>query len=600
MAQALTRLKVTYVVQDRNISIYYENGKTLNLTMSELSQLYHLLHSGAISDFLGRGTPELEVEIPAYENTDATFIKLCDVSGKLEQKKPASKISKMLKTQVWEQYHAKNNKGPCYACGNEVEVAQDWHTAHVIAASKGGCAILNNLRVCCKKCNLQMGNQNLYAFIEKKKLTGPGNQNKDKYFLEHPEQKTDRRCIVNKPQDKARNFLSTREIYPTNPNSPEKKSFFEEAPKEAVFGDSKEPKAIEILTSALKESSSEKKPFSEAPKTEKKVNLEIEANPEESLKVLTNNLIVSTKGIDFSIISKVWYIEANDKLLLFEGSINMTSIYGLPNGEIIGLTRCEDRGFSLRVFNPKTGEIRTSPSTISTSFTNCKFKFLSGFRVVLMCGRSAEIWNFHFLNLERKLQDNAHDIDVSSNGDVIIGTGCGLVAVYSSHTGKLKNKFDYAHVVGNVRTISNELFTTSTFSGVRVHNLNNLTNFYLEGCCGYGNIFVLDAKQIAVYSWYTDNNQLKIYSTETGKIILTFKGLISDKSSIKLLSNTYLGIRTDSVLTLWNFSTNTSVVSYNSEHPIVDFGSFNNGSIYVVLRENNLNPNKVKIITSIC
>lgn len=52
---------------------------------------------------------------------------------------------------------------------------------------------LENLRTCCRHCNLSMGDQNLYVYIQGKRLTGPGARNVKAYLDRHPLEKFDKR-----------------------------------------------------------------------------------------------------------------------------------------------------------------------------------------------------------------------------------------------------------------------------------------------------------------------------------------------------------------------------------------------------------------------
>jgi hypothetical protein len=99
-----------------------------------------------------------------------------------------------IRTAVWIKYHGNSNKGYCYCCNGPVtRYNRGWHCSHVIADVKGGTETLDNLRVCCPHCNLSMGDQNLYAYIRDKQLTGPGSNNINYYMKKHPDQKFDTR-----------------------------------------------------------------------------------------------------------------------------------------------------------------------------------------------------------------------------------------------------------------------------------------------------------------------------------------------------------------------------------------------------------------------
>lgn len=61
--------------------------------------------------------------------------------------------------------------GNCQCCSKALEVSDTWHAAHVLARSQGGSSKLDNLRVACARCNIDMGERH---FDEFKALMGYG------------------------------------------------------------------------------------------------------------------------------------------------------------------------------------------------------------------------------------------------------------------------------------------------------------------------------------------------------------------------------------------------------------------------------------------
>lgn len=109
-------------------------------------------------------------------------------------KKKRERIPPDIRDNVWKKYHGDKITGICYCCGISIERYHGgWHCSHVKADVKGGPTVIENLRTCCKHCNLSMGNQNLYAYIRDKKLQGPGSKNIPSYLKKHPSQIKDRR-----------------------------------------------------------------------------------------------------------------------------------------------------------------------------------------------------------------------------------------------------------------------------------------------------------------------------------------------------------------------------------------------------------------------
>lgn len=94
-----------------------------------------------------------------------------------------------IKDRVWVKYHGGKIMGRCYCCGEKIEkYNRGWHCSHVLAHAKKGETVVDNLRTCCRKCNLSMGDQNLYVYIKEKKMRGPGSKHADFYLSQHPEQ----------------------------------------------------------------------------------------------------------------------------------------------------------------------------------------------------------------------------------------------------------------------------------------------------------------------------------------------------------------------------------------------------------------------------
>lgn len=104
------------------------------------------------------------------------------------------RIPTQIRNDVWIKYNGNVDSGICYACGIVIErYNAGWHCSHVISDDKGGPTNIENLRSCCRHCNLSMGNCNLYTYIRDKKLTGPGSKNVHAYLSRHNSQYNDKR-----------------------------------------------------------------------------------------------------------------------------------------------------------------------------------------------------------------------------------------------------------------------------------------------------------------------------------------------------------------------------------------------------------------------
>jgi 5-methylcytosine-specific restriction endonuclease McrA len=102
-------------------------------------------------------------------------------------------IPKDIRNSVWLKYHGSKNEGVCYCCGSSIDNKHGWHCSHVLSRNKGGKDTVENLRTCCQHCNLSMGNCNLYVYIKKRNLKGPGSSAMDEYLTKNKSQVHDKR-----------------------------------------------------------------------------------------------------------------------------------------------------------------------------------------------------------------------------------------------------------------------------------------------------------------------------------------------------------------------------------------------------------------------
>lgn len=109
-------------------------------------------------------------------------------------KKERQPIPRDIRNKVWIKYHGEQNIGICYSCGKTIDrYNKGWHCSHVVADAKNGPTEINNLRTCCPRCNLSMGDQNLYVYVRDKGLQGPAAANVKGYLQRHESQLNDRR-----------------------------------------------------------------------------------------------------------------------------------------------------------------------------------------------------------------------------------------------------------------------------------------------------------------------------------------------------------------------------------------------------------------------
>lgn len=113
---------------------------------------------------------------------------------KSTDKSKRERIPQDIRNAVWTKYHGENTIGICYCCSTQIQrYHAGWHCSHVISYDKGGPTTVENMRTCCKHCNLSMGNCNLYVYIQKKNLNGPGSKNMQNYLKRHKSQINDKR-----------------------------------------------------------------------------------------------------------------------------------------------------------------------------------------------------------------------------------------------------------------------------------------------------------------------------------------------------------------------------------------------------------------------
>lgn len=77
------------------------------------------------------------------------------------------KISKRIRERLWHQYHGDFKVGECFCCCKVIR-DDEFEAGHVIARIFGGPNTLENLRVVCRKCNLDMGTENLLEYKKQK------------------------------------------------------------------------------------------------------------------------------------------------------------------------------------------------------------------------------------------------------------------------------------------------------------------------------------------------------------------------------------------------------------------------------------------------
>lgn len=191
MDEKSPNLQIIYTPRGRLLELHL-NGETIKLSMVNLVHVYNLINKGIFEDILLNEKIETNLNIPYYEDTPLEFLNLFESKKPKKSRESSSPFQKYI---LWKHYHQDSKEGNCYTCGKKILSDEVWHLSHVIAVSKGGSSELENLRICCPKCNLRMGNQNLYTFVHQnpQNMNGLAKNNKDDYFVKYPDQKNDKR-----------------------------------------------------------------------------------------------------------------------------------------------------------------------------------------------------------------------------------------------------------------------------------------------------------------------------------------------------------------------------------------------------------------------
>lgn len=154
-------------------------GSSSYISLADIAQIYYLFQEGKLPEIIKKG--RVTFRVPNSENAINNLLQIPCVSPKSKRKG----VPKRMRKQLWIDYHNDNINGICYCCGDKVSVF-NWHASHVISLFEDGPTILSNLRVCCESCNGDMGVENLYDYIRRKDLQGPGKNNIPKDAVVEP------------------------------------------------------------------------------------------------------------------------------------------------------------------------------------------------------------------------------------------------------------------------------------------------------------------------------------------------------------------------------------------------------------------------------
>ena len=189
MTEAQVSLQLTYNIEKGVITFngYDALGResATKLPLSVIAQMENLFAHATIRSMIKDKQHKKIVKVSPHLDCTNAFLKKCgsDIEVKEIEQRKREPISKEDRIKVWTKYHNESSTGDCYCCGKNVSILK-WDASHVVADSTGGNVVIDNLRVCCVKCNRSMGNKNLYIYIIENDKQGPGRKNAKKYIAE--------------------------------------------------------------------------------------------------------------------------------------------------------------------------------------------------------------------------------------------------------------------------------------------------------------------------------------------------------------------------------------------------------------------------------
>jgi len=84
-------------------------------------------------------------------------------------RKKKARLSRSLRREVWRAHNGESESGKCFSCSAPISrVPGGWHCSHVRARAKGGEDTIENLRPCCPPCNIEMGVEHMFSYMERK------------------------------------------------------------------------------------------------------------------------------------------------------------------------------------------------------------------------------------------------------------------------------------------------------------------------------------------------------------------------------------------------------------------------------------------------
>ena len=85
-------------------------------------------------------------------------------------RKRVTEVMNPIRLRTWLNVNGLARRSRCYCCSKtELDmVSSEWHVGHVKSACSGGLSEISNLRPICSDCNLDMGTEDMYEYMERK------------------------------------------------------------------------------------------------------------------------------------------------------------------------------------------------------------------------------------------------------------------------------------------------------------------------------------------------------------------------------------------------------------------------------------------------
>ena len=311
------------------------------------------------------------------------------------------------------------------------------------------------------------------------------------------------------------------------------------------------------------------------------------------IQVLANDLIITKSGeYPLEVISRVWFMEGRKPIIIYEGYISMIMPCGLPENIIIGSKITFDNRYALVVFNPKTEELRSS--WIYQSHPFIKFKLVDENLLVVLKANHVEVWDFIKLDFKYYLCTQATDFKLLSDGNIIANTGKSL-EVWNPHTGDMKINMEFSYLIADIVCLTDNISITTNIMNTEIRCRRTGHTINLGEYSYYNDIFTLNNSQV-----FTRDIKgiVRIYDLKEFTVdIRPYNEYLHCVNKVKLLTSSSILIATDIRLIVWNVFTNDFNIIFECTEHIIEFGTFQDGRIYVIVKGMRFSPPILKLIS---